>query len=178
MDRAFSRRSFLKCTALTAVAIAGAGLLGGCKQENNPVQTTPNTSQTVLKVTSKLNDSVYEDGKVSFSFTVYNGRPNAIQIDRSSFAVSATNGYYAYKDAKINVRAVSEQDPKGDDTDNVVIGAQLKQGETAKFIIEALEFPELASDDTVTFTFFPDLEYNEYSVSWKLPANKITVPEE
>lgn len=178
MDRAFSRRSFLKCTAWTAVAIAGTGLLGGCKEENNPVQTTPNTSQTVLKVASKLNSAVYEDGKVIFSLSVYNGRKNAIQVDRSSFAVTSTNGYYAYKDAKINVRTVSDQEPKGEDADNVVVGAQVKEGESANFIIEALDFPELASGETVTLTFFPDLEYSEYSATWKLSADKLTVPEE
>lgn len=178
MDRAFSRRSFLKCTAWTAVAIAGAGLLAGCKEENTPVQTTPNTSNTVLKVASKLNSAVYENGKMIFSLSVYNGRKNAIQVDRSSFSVKSSNGYYAYKDSKINVRMVSDQSPKGEDADNVVVGAQIKQGESANFIIEALDFPELASSDTVTLEFFPDLEYPEHVATWNLTADKITVPEE
>ena len=39
MSYTFSRRAFLKYSATTAVAMAGAGLLGGCefKDPNNPV---------------------------------------------------------------------------------------------------------------------------------------------
>lgn len=173
MDRAFSRRSFLKCTALTAVAIAGAGLLGGCKQDDIPVQTSPNTSQTVLKVASKLNSSVYEDGKATFSFSIYNGRTNAIQVDRSSFIVKVGNRYQAYKDDNINI---TFQPSSG--SDNVVFGPQIKQGESANLIIEALNFPELASGETVTLIFWPDLEYNEYKATWTLTADKLTAPKE
>lgn len=178
MDRAFSRRSFLKCTALTAVAIAGAGLLGGCKQDDIPVQTAPNTSQTVLQVTSKLNSSVYEDGKATFSFSIYNGRTNAIQVDRSSFSVSATNGYYAYKDAKINVRTFAASD--GENAGSVVGSAQVKKGESINVVVEASDFPELASGETVTVTFFPDLKYSEdfARAPWTLTADKLTAPKE
>ena len=39
MSYIFSRRDFLKYSALTAVAVAGAGLLTGCEVQdrNNPV---------------------------------------------------------------------------------------------------------------------------------------------
>lgn len=39
MSYTFSRRDFLKYSALTAVAVAGAGLLTGCEIQdpNNPV---------------------------------------------------------------------------------------------------------------------------------------------
>ena len=39
MSYTFSRRAFLKYSAATAVAVAGASLLGGCEYQdpNNPV---------------------------------------------------------------------------------------------------------------------------------------------
>ena len=37
MSYTFSRRDFMKYTALTAVAIAGSGMLTGCSNPNRPV---------------------------------------------------------------------------------------------------------------------------------------------
>ena len=53
MTGEFSRRSFLKYTALTAVAVAGSSLLTGCSGYA-PVQHAVGTSNTVLKVVSTL----------------------------------------------------------------------------------------------------------------------------
>ncbi len=43
MSYTFSRRDFMKYTALTAVAIAGSGMLTGCSNPNRPVGKTGNT---------------------------------------------------------------------------------------------------------------------------------------
>ena len=37
MSYTFSRRDFMKYTALTAVAIAGSGMLTGCYTPNSPI---------------------------------------------------------------------------------------------------------------------------------------------
>ena len=39
MSFTFSRRDFMKYTALTAVAIAGSGMLTGCSNPNRPTGT-------------------------------------------------------------------------------------------------------------------------------------------
>ena len=39
MSYTFSRRDFMKYTALTAVAIAGSGMLPGCSNPNRPTGT-------------------------------------------------------------------------------------------------------------------------------------------
>ena len=52
MTGEFSRRSFLKYTALTAVAVAGSSLLTGCSGYA-PVQHAPGTSNTCLLYTSR-----------------------------------------------------------------------------------------------------------------------------
>ena len=46
MTGEFSRRSFLKYTALTAVAVAGSSLLTGCSRDA-PVQHAPRTRNAV-----------------------------------------------------------------------------------------------------------------------------------
>ena len=53
MTGEFSRRSFLKYTALTAVVVAGSSLLTGCGGDA-PVQRAVGPSNRVLKVVSKL----------------------------------------------------------------------------------------------------------------------------
>ena len=60
MTGEFSRRSFLKYTALTAVAVAGSSLLTGCSGYA-PVQHAPGTSNVVLKVVSTLDRVEYKE---------------------------------------------------------------------------------------------------------------------
>lgn len=76
MSYTFSRRDFLKYSAMTAVAVAGAGLLTGCEIQdpNNPVikklgyGTTLGTTGGLLKSVDK--DSTTGNGV--FTFTVKN----------------------------------------------------------------------------------------------------------
>ena len=61
MSFAFSRRSFLKYTAVAAVAVAGASLFTGCKVDTsdsyNALRTTPG-ELTVLQVTAAMGNYV------------------------------------------------------------------------------------------------------------------------
>ena len=56
MSTVFSRRSFLKYTAVAAVAVAGTSLLGGCSGSGaeTAIQTTYPSDNVVLKVKSTL----------------------------------------------------------------------------------------------------------------------------
>ena len=74
MSTVFSRRSFLKYTAVTAVAVAGAGLLTGCEIQdpNNPVVKKLGYG-TTLGTTGGLLKSVDTEGTDGvFTFTVKN----------------------------------------------------------------------------------------------------------
>lgn len=64
----FSRRSFLKYTALTAVAVAGSSLLSGCEYGDNPVQPALPSSNTVLKVVSTLEQVNYDAASNTTTF--------------------------------------------------------------------------------------------------------------
>lgn len=74
MSYTFSRRDFLKYSAMTAVAVAGAGLLTGCEIQdpNNPVIKKLGYG-TTLGTTGGLLESVDTEGTDGvFTFTVKN----------------------------------------------------------------------------------------------------------
>ncbi|MEI3248952.1 MAG: twin-arginine translocation signal domain-containing protein [Faecalibacterium sp.] len=62
MSTVFSRRSFLKYTAVAAVAVAGTSLLGGCSGSGaeTAIQTTYPSDNVVLKVKSTLETLEYD----------------------------------------------------------------------------------------------------------------------
>lgn len=153
-----SRRSFLKYTALTAVAVAGSSLLTGCSGYA-PVQHAPGTSNTVLKVVSTLDRVEYDEvtNTTLFRLVVTNGRVNALEVTKANFAVMA-DGYLAYQNNKLQV------------TSPDALSHQVKRGETVTYHVMAKELNAL-TDGPVTLTFYPDLQYSEFSANWELTAD-------
>lgn len=163
MTGEFSRRSFLKYTALTAVAVAGSSLLTGCSGYA-PVQTTVPSSNTVLKVVSTLEQVTYdkETKTTSFRLVVKNGRKNALEVTKANFAVMA-DGYLAYQNDKLQVIYPDS------------LSYQLKQGETATYYVQAKGLNPW-ENGPVTLTYYPDLQYSEFSANWELSAD-VLAPE-
>ena len=93
MSYTFSRRDFLKYSAMTAVAVAGAGLLTGCEIQdpNNPVIKKLGYG-TTLGTTGGLLKSVDTEGTTGvFTFTVKNNSDAPLLMDpKESFVVSPT----------------------------------------------------------------------------------------
>lgn len=164
MTGEFSRRSFLKYTALTAVAVAGSSLLTGCSGYA-PVQHAPGTSNVVLKVVSTLDRVEYkEDDNITlFRVVVTNGRNNALEVTKANFAVKA-EGYLADQNDKLQVTS-----PDG-------LYYQVKNGETVTYDVFAKGL-DMLTDGPVTLTFYPDLQYPEFNANWKLTAD-VLEPEE
>ena len=164
MTGEFSRRSFLKYTALTAVAVAGSSLLTGCSGYA-PVKTTVPSSNTVLKVVSTLEQVTYdkETKTTSFRLVVKNGRKNALEVTKANFAVKA-DGYLAYQNEKLQV------------TSPDALSHQVKNGETVTYNVYAKGL-DMLTDGPVTLTFYPDLQYSEFNANWELTAD-VLVPEE
>ena len=159
MTGEFSRRSFLKYTALTAVAVAGSSLLSGCEYGYNPVQHAPGTSNVVLKVVSTLDRVEYdeESNATLFRLVVTNGRKNALEVTKANFAVKA-EGYLAYQNDKLQVIYPDS------------LSNQVKQGETFTYYVKAKGLNAL-TDGPVTLTYYPDLQYSEFSANWELAAD-------
>ena len=164
MTGEFSRRSFLKYTALTAVAVAGSSLLTGCSGYA-PVQHAPGTSNTVLKVVSTLDWVEYDEdtNTTLFRLVVTNGRKNALKVTKANFAVKA-DGYLADQNNKLEV------------TSPDALSYQVKQGETVTYHVMAKGLNAL-TDGPVTLTFYPDLQYPEFNANWELTAD-VLEPEE
>lgn len=167
MDRAFSRRSFMKYTALMTVAVAGSSLLSGCSVGEHPVQTEIGTTNTALKVKSTLESAAFDPsssstGSLKFRFKVYNGRVNDIGLDPSNFFVKS-GSFRSYNDGKIRVTFIQTEDS--------VVNPQIKRGQTAIVEIEVIGLSSLEEDETVTLTYYPDTQYAELaSSSWMLDS--------
>ena len=158
MTGEFSRRSFLKYTALTAVVVAGSSLLTGCGGDA-PVQRAVGTSNRVLKVISKLEQVEYDAASdtTTFKLVVTNGRNNALEVTKANFAVKA-EGYLADQNDKLQV------------TSPDALSYQVKQGETVTYNVMAKGLNAL-TDGPVTLTFYPDLQYPEFNANWALAAD-------
>ena len=157
MTGEFSRRSFLKYTALTAVVVAGSSLLTSCGGDA-PVQRAVGTSNRVLKVISKLEQVEYDAASdtTTFKLVVTNGRNNALEVTKANFAVKAA-GYLADQNNKLEV------------TSPDALKYQVKQGETVTYHVMAKGLNAL-TDGPVTLTFYPDLQYPEFNANWELAA--------
>lgn len=159
MTGEFSRRSFLKYTALTAVVVAGSSLLTGCGGYA-PVQRAVGTNNTVLKVVSTLEQVECDAASdTTFKLVVTNGRNNALEVTKANFAIKADR-YLAYQNDKLQV------------TSPDALSHQVKKGETVTYYVTAKGLNAL-TDGPVTFTFYPDLEYSEFSANWELTADAL-----
>ena len=159
MTGEFSRRSFLKYTALTAVVVAGSSLLTGCGGDA-PVQRAVGTSNRVLKVVSKLEQVECDAASnTTFKLVVTNGRNNALEVTKANFAVKA-DGYLAYQNDKLQV------------TSPDALSYQVKKGETVTYNVMAKGLNAL-TDGPVTLTFYPDLQYSEFNANWELTADAL-----
>ena len=177
MSFAFSRRSFLKYTAVAAVAVAGASLFTGCKVDTsdsyNALRTTPG-ELTVLQVTAAMGTYV-EANKgytapdvtgttIVFPFKITNGRANPIYVNPNNFKATVLND----KDeviAKYTAINGLSLDPRLCDTN-------LKKDASVSGNVTLTLGAALEPGQSVVLTYCPDLQYNEYSLNWKTTRAK------
>ena len=162
MSYTFSRRAFLKYSAATAVAVAGASLLGGCEylDPKNPVcKTLPGAIKSDLQVIAGLKSMKIEKGTCTLEVDIESARANPIPLDPYRFSV-------AVKDAEDNpvyfsgnnggVRILDAKDPL------------IQQKKPITIHLAAANFPELKDGQTVVFKFMPIRENSEYSMTWEI----------
>lgn len=98
MSYTFSRRDFMKYTALTAVAIAGSGMLTGCSNPNQPTGTIGSTLKpgdgiceaTLLSGDSKPTYNL-TDKKLVCNFKI-KSLIAGLQVSKGHFQVDVTGG--------------------------------------------------------------------------------------
>lgn len=174
MSFEFSRRNFMKYTAVAAVALAGANLFTGCKNSGDSYNLLKEGvgELTVLQVTAamgnKNKDGKYtitalqagRDVKISFPMSITNGRTNPIYVTPDNFKVVVTSS-----DGKtVKKYSVTIDDDLKD--------TNLKKGSSVSGYVTIAQGVDLKEGDVVVLTYCPDLQYNEYSLNWKLTVSK------
>lgn len=171
MSLAFSRRSFLKYSAVAAVAVAGASLFSGCDQtDTKNLYCDGAGSITVLQINAVLgtydNDAKkYKDidltgNTVTLPFTVTNGRVNALSVNVQNFKAIVYDANGKQK-AKYNYMG-------GLRVDKELIDTNLKNGSSVKGNLIVNMSDPLAEGEKLVLTYTPDTGYEEYSMNWVL----------
>ena len=179
MSFAFSRRSFLKYTAVAAVAVAGASLFTGCKIDTsdsyNALRTTPG-ELTVLQVTAAMGNYVEAiksytapDVKgtiIAFPFKITNGRANPIYVTPNNFKATVLDAEGKVID---NAKYTASH---GLTLDASLCDTNLKKDASVSGNVNLKLDVALEPGQSIVLTYCPDLQYNEYSLNWKTTRPK------
>ena len=163
MSYTFSRRAFLKYSAATAVAVAGASLLGGCEYQDpkNPVcKTLPGAIKSDLQVIAGLKSMKIESNSNTcrLEVDIESARANPIRLTTDCFSI-------AVKDSEDNQRYFSLRNGVQIlDAEN----SRIEQKKPITIHLAAANFPELQDGDTVLFQYIPIRDNSEYSMIWEI----------
>lgn len=172
MSYTFSRRDFLKYSALTAVAVAGAGLLTGCEIQdpNNPVIKKLGYG-TTLGTTGGLLKSVDTEGTDGvFTFTVKNNSDAPLPMTPYElFTVKVLDAEGNRKwnnNFNLTIEAVPGADGKVPD-----ILTNLPPRTVGEYKVHVPDYARFAPDpeDTLEFTYIPNpAKSPELRMTWKI----------
>lgn len=162
MSYTFSRRAFLKYSAATAVAVAGASLLGGCEYQDpqNPVRKTlPGAITSDLQVIAGLRSMKIENGTCTLEVDIESARANPIRLTTDCFSIAVKDSednqrYFSLKNGGVQIL----------DAEN----SRIEQKKPVTLHLAASNFPELQDGDTVLFQYIPIRENSEYSMNWEI----------
>lgn len=175
MSYAFSRRDFLKYSALTAVAVAGAGLLTGCEIQdpNNPVIKKLGYG-TTLGTTGGLLKSVDTEGTDGvFTFTVKNSSDAPLRmtppIELFTVEVLDVKGNRKWNNNfNLTIEAVPGEDGNAPD-----ILPELPARTVGEYKVRVPFYASSAPgpEDTLEFTYTPNpAKSPELRMTWKIPG--------
>ena len=162
MSYTFSRRAFLKYSAVTAVAVVGAGLLNGCEYQDpkNPVcKTLPGAITSDLQVIAGLRSMKIEDGTCTLEVDIESARANPIPLDPYRFSLAVKDAedkpiYFSDNNGYVQIL----------DAENSLI----EKKKPITIHLAAANFPELKDGDTVVFKYIPIRENPEFSMNWEI----------
>lgn len=139
MSYTFSRRDFMKYTAVAAVAVAGSSMFTGCSFGSNPNRPTGKTGDT-LKPGSKICNATltaptYTTGSFTCHFKIYT--QVSLQISSAHFQVQVTdaNGKVSYYNNNSSSSVLSLG--KNDNNANYNAGKTVEFDLTASIMIPA-----------------------------------------
>ena len=172
MSYTFSRRDFLKYSAMTAVAVAGAGLLTGCEIQdpNNPVIKKLGYG-TTLGTTGGLLKSVDTEGTDGvFTFTVKNNSDAPLRMTPNDiFTVKVLDAKGNRKwnnNFSLTIEAVLGEDGKAPD-----ILPELPPRTVGEYKVHVPDYAGYAPgpEDTLEFTYIPlPAKSPKLRMTWKI----------
>lgn len=174
MSYTFSRRDFLKYSAMTAVAVAGAGLLTGCEIQdpNNPVIKKLGYG-TTLGTTGGLLKSVDTEGTTGvFTFTVKNNSDAPLRMTPNDiFTVKVLDAKGNRKwnnNFNLTIEAVLGEDGNVPD-----ILPELPARTVGEYKVHVPDYAGYAPgpEDTLEFTYIPNPAKSPgLRMTWKIPG--------
>ena len=182
MSYTFSRRDFLKYSAMTAVAVAGAGLLTGCEIQdpNNPVIKKLGYG-TTLGTTGGLLKSVDTEGTTGvFTFTVKNNSDAPLRMTPNDIftvkVLDATGKTKWSNYFNLSIKAVLGEDGKAPD-----ILPELPPRTVGEYKVHVPDYAGHAPnpEDTLEFTYIPNpAKSPQLRMTWKIPGADLVKPNE
>lgn len=174
MSYTFSRRDFLKYSAMTAVAVAGAGLLTGCEIQdpNNPVIKKLGYG-TTLGTTGGLLKSVDTEGTTGvFTFTVKNNSDAPLRMTPNDIftvkVLDATGKTKWSNYFNLSIKAVLGEDGKAPD-----ILPELPPRTVGEYKVHVPDYAGHAPnpEDTLEFIYIPNpAKSPALRITWKIPG--------
>ena len=168
MSYTFSRREFLKYSAATAVAMAGASLLGGCEYQdpNNPVSKKVNSYlDSALQLRAGLRDMKIENGTCTLTVDIQSARENPFKLYPSCFSVSVI-GVDAEGKTFQRYFSMNEGGVKFLNATSILVSKKNPKVEGLKLV--APNFPDLQDGDTVLFQYIPESNMSNFSLNWEI----------
>lgn len=168
MSYTFSRREFLKYSAATAVAMAGAGLLGGCEYQdpNNPVSKKVGTYlDSALQLRAGLRDMKIDNGTCTLTVDIQSVRENPFKLYPSCFSVSVI-GVNAEGKTFQRYFSMNEGGVKFLNATSILISKKNPKVEGLQLV--ATNFPDLQDGDTVLFQYIPESTMSNFSLNWEI----------
>jgi hypothetical protein len=163
MSYTFSRRAFLKYSAATAVAVAGASLLGGCEYQDpqNPVsKKLPSAITSELQVIAGLKTMKIAGGTCTLEVDIESARAIPIPLDPYRFSVAVKDVKdeqpVYFSDNYGGVRILDAKDPL------------IQQKKPITIHLAAANFPELKDGQIVLFKYIPIRENPKFSMTWEI----------
>lgn len=174
MSYTFSRRDFLKYSAMTAVAVAGAGLLTGCEIQdpNNPVIKKLGYG-TTLGTTGGLLKSVDTESTTGvFTFTVKNNSDAPLRMTPNDIftvkVLDATGKTKWSNYFNLSIKAVLGEDGKAPD-----ILPELPTRTVGEYKVHVPDYAGHAPtpEDTLEFIYIPNpAKSPQLRMTWKIPG--------
>ena len=168
MSYTFSRREFLKYSAATAVAMVGAGLLGGCEYQdpNNPVSKKVGTYlDSALQLRAGLRDMKIDNGTCTLTVDIQSVRENPFKLYPSCFSVSVI-GVNAEGKTFQRYFSMNEGGVKFLNATSILISKKNPKVEGLQLV--ATNFPDLQDGDTVLFQYIPESTMSNFSLNWEI----------